>query len=117
MKRRDHDHTQDPEVTLMLAFQNGDEEAFVTLYRAYRDRIVNFSRRLLADAARGEEAAQDVFTLHATQQARRVAIASAVRGILTAPQREQVMLLSPCPMGQGGGMMMRQGSTDSPMRQ
>jgi RNA polymerase sigma-70 factor (ECF subfamily) len=45
----------------MLAFQRGDEEAFVRLYRAWRDRVLNFSRRLLGDAAAGEEAAQEVF--------------------------------------------------------
>ncbi|MEE8409168.1 MAG: RNA polymerase sigma factor [Myxococcota bacterium] len=44
-----------------MAFQRGNEEAFVTLYRRYRDRIFNFARRLLGDVARAEEAAQDVF--------------------------------------------------------
>jgi len=51
----------DPDVEAMLAFQRGDEEAFVRLYRAWRVRIVNFARRLLGDATAGEEAAQDVF--------------------------------------------------------
>lgn len=51
----------DPEVALMLAFKCGEEEAFVKLYRAYRDRMVSFARRLLGDQARAEEAAQDVF--------------------------------------------------------
>lgn len=45
----------------MLAFRDGDEEAFVTLYRQYRDRIYNFARRLLGDAALAEEATQDAF--------------------------------------------------------
>ena len=45
----------------MLAFARGDEEAFVRLYRKWRDRVVNFARRLLGDAAAGEEAAQEVF--------------------------------------------------------
>jgi RNA polymerase sigma-70 factor, ECF subfamily len=61
LKRSDRDHTDDPDVALMLAFQGGDEEAFVTLYRRHRDRIVNFARRLLGSQALGEEAAQETF--------------------------------------------------------
>lgn len=45
----------------MLAFCRGDEEAFISLYRRYRDRIANHARRLLGDQARGEEASQEVF--------------------------------------------------------
>ncbi|MEM6734320.1 MAG: RNA polymerase sigma factor [Myxococcota bacterium] len=45
----------------MLRFQDGDEEAFVQLYRTYRDRIVAFTTRMLGTASMGEEAAQDVF--------------------------------------------------------
>lgn len=45
----------------MLAFAAGREDAFVALYERYRDRMVNFCRRLLGDQARAEEAAQDVF--------------------------------------------------------
>ena len=45
----------------MAAFAAGDDEAFVRLYRKYRDRMVSFSRRLLGDVAQAEEAAQDVF--------------------------------------------------------
>jgi RNA polymerase sigma-70 factor, ECF subfamily len=52
---------EDPDVLEMLAFSRGDEEAFVRLYQAWRHRIFNFSRRLLGDAAAGEEAAQEVF--------------------------------------------------------
>ena len=51
----------DPDVALMLELKAGDEEAFVKLYRQYRDRLFNFSRRLLGDAALAEEATQDVF--------------------------------------------------------
>jgi len=51
----------DPGVGLMLAFQEGDEDAFVTLYDSYRDRIVNYCRRMLGDVSQSEEAAQDVF--------------------------------------------------------
>jgi RNA polymerase sigma-70 factor (ECF subfamily) len=45
----------------MLAFVAGQEDAFVELYRRYRDRIVGFTRRMLGDHAEAEEAAQDVF--------------------------------------------------------
>jgi RNA polymerase sigma-70 factor (ECF subfamily) len=45
----------------MLAFCRGDEDAFVQLYRRYRDRIINHARRLLNDQARAEEAGQEVF--------------------------------------------------------
>ena len=59
LNQSDADHTkhQDPDVELMLAFQAGDEQAFITLYEKYRDRLVNYSRRFLTDRARGEEAA------------------------------------------------------------
>lgn len=52
---------KDPDVALMLAFQAGDESAFIALYEKYRDRVVNFTRRFMTDRAQGEEAAQDVF--------------------------------------------------------
>ena len=67
MKDCETDHTgfesweNDPEVRLMLAFQRGNEEAFVQLYRSYRDRVINFSRRIIGNVAQGEEAAQEVF--------------------------------------------------------
>ena len=63
LNQSDADHTKhhDPDVELMLAFQAGDEQAFITLYDKYRDRLVNYARRFLVDRARGEEAAQDVF--------------------------------------------------------
>ena len=64
-KSRDQDHHDgdpaDEDARLMVAFGEGDEEAFVILYRRYRDRIVAYARRLLGDPARAEEAAQDVF--------------------------------------------------------
>jgi RNA polymerase sigma-70 factor (ECF subfamily) len=44
----------------MVAFQEGDEEAFVELYRRYRDKLFNFARRLLRDPTLAEEATQDV---------------------------------------------------------
>lgn len=51
----------DPDVVLMRAFCAGDEDAFVTLYRTHRDRMIAYSYRLLRDQALAEEAAQDVF--------------------------------------------------------
>jgi RNA polymerase sigma-70 factor (ECF subfamily) len=51
----------DPEVELMLAFCRGNEDAFVQLYKRYRDRIINHARRLLNDQAQAEEASQEVF--------------------------------------------------------
>lgn len=51
----------DDDAALMSAFAAGQEDAFVELYRRYRDRIVTFAARMLGNQARGEEAAQDVF--------------------------------------------------------
>ncbi len=51
----------DPDVAFMLDFARGNDEAFVTLYRSYRDRMVSYCMRLLGDRAQAEEAAQDVF--------------------------------------------------------
>lgn len=51
----------DPDVALMLAFANGQEDAFVELYQRHRDRIVSFTRRMLGNQAQAEEAAQEVF--------------------------------------------------------
>jgi RNA polymerase sigma-70 factor (ECF subfamily) len=45
----------------MLEFCRGDEDAFVELYRRYRDRMVAFCRRIVGDDAQAEEAAQEVF--------------------------------------------------------
>lgn len=63
MTQREPDHigVDDPDVALMLEFQSGSEEAFVKLYRRYRDRLFNFARRILGDTARAEEATQDAF--------------------------------------------------------
>lgn len=55
------DPVSDPDTELMLAFAAGNEGAFTRLYERYRDRIVNYARRMLGDQARAEEAAQDVF--------------------------------------------------------
>jgi RNA polymerase sigma-70 factor (ECF subfamily) len=46
---------------LMLDVQRGSREAFAELFERYRDPAWRFFRRRLADAARAEELAQDVF--------------------------------------------------------
>jgi RNA polymerase sigma-70 factor (ECF subfamily) len=51
----------DPDATLMLAFQRGDEGAFRALYERHARAMVSFCRHLVRDAARAEELAQDVF--------------------------------------------------------
>lgn len=52
---------RDADIALMLAFQSGDEEAFVQIYQKHKVRIFNYTRRILGNAAHAEEAAQDVF--------------------------------------------------------
>ena len=52
---------EDPDVKLMLAFQNGDEGAFETLFAKYSRPLVNFANRLLGNRERAEEVAQEVF--------------------------------------------------------
>lgn len=51
----------DPDATLMLAFQRGDERAFRTLFERNARAVVAFCHRFVRDAARAEELAQDVF--------------------------------------------------------
>lgn len=51
----------DSDQALMLRFQSGEEEAFVQLYHAYRDRMVAYTTRMLGSLAMGEDATQDVF--------------------------------------------------------
>jgi RNA polymerase sigma-70 factor (ECF subfamily) len=46
---------------LMLDVQRGSREAFIELFGRYRGPIWRFFRRRVADAARSEELAQDVF--------------------------------------------------------
>jgi RNA polymerase sigma-70 factor, ECF subfamily len=55
----------DPDAALMLAFQQGDEGAFRTLYERHARAMFAFCHRFVRDAARAEELAQDVFvSLH-----------------------------------------------------
>jgi len=51
----------DPDAALMLAFQQGDEGAFRTLYERHAPAMFAFCHHLVRDAARAEELAQDVF--------------------------------------------------------
>jgi RNA polymerase sigma-70 factor (ECF subfamily) len=51
----------DPDAALMLAFQRGDEAAFATLVRRWRDRVVSLAARTCGSAADAEDLAQEVF--------------------------------------------------------
>ncbi len=51
----------DPDAALMLAFQQGDEGAFRTLFERHARAMFAFCHHLVRDAARAEELAQDVF--------------------------------------------------------
>jgi RNA polymerase sigma-70 factor (ECF subfamily) len=51
----------DPDAALMLAFQQGDEGAFRTLYEMHARAMFAFCHHYVRDAARAEELAQDVF--------------------------------------------------------
>jgi RNA polymerase sigma-70 factor (ECF subfamily) len=51
----------DPDAALMLAFQQGDERAFRSLYERNARAMVSFCHHFVRDAARAEELAQDVF--------------------------------------------------------
>ena len=51
----------DPDVRMMLAFQEGDETAFEALYRNHRLPVYRFCYRILRRQDQAEEAAQEVF--------------------------------------------------------
>jgi RNA polymerase sigma-70 factor (ECF subfamily) len=51
----------DPDAALMLAFQQGDEGAFRTLFERHARAMFAFCHQFVRDAARAEELAQDVF--------------------------------------------------------
>jgi RNA polymerase sigma-70 factor (ECF subfamily) len=51
----------DPDAALMLAFQQGDEGAFRSLYERNARAMISFCHHFVRDAARSEELAQDVF--------------------------------------------------------
>jgi RNA polymerase sigma-70 factor, ECF subfamily len=51
----------DPDAALLVAFQQGDESAFRTLFERHARAMYAFCHHLVKDAARAEELAQDVF--------------------------------------------------------
>ncbi len=51
----------DPDAALMLAFQQGDEGAFRTLFERHARAMFSFCHHFVRNAARAEELAQDVF--------------------------------------------------------
>ncbi|HET6440179.1 MAG TPA: RNA polymerase sigma factor [Anaeromyxobacter sp.] len=51
----------DPDAALMLAFQQGDEGAFRTLYERHARAMFSLCHSFVRDQARAEELAQDVF--------------------------------------------------------
>jgi RNA polymerase sigma-70 factor (ECF subfamily) len=51
----------DADAALMLAFQQGDEAAFRTLFERHARAMVSFCHHFVRDPARAEELAQDVF--------------------------------------------------------
>ncbi len=51
----------DPDATLMVAFQAGDESAFRALFEKYGRSMVGYCNHFVRDPARAEELAQDVF--------------------------------------------------------
>jgi RNA polymerase sigma-70 factor (ECF subfamily) len=52
---------RDSDIELMLRFGKGDEEAFRTLYMAYRKKIVNYCYRYFGDQRIAEELGQEIF--------------------------------------------------------
>jgi len=51
----------DPDVQLMLRFQQGNGDAFQQLFQKYSPSVVNFAFHFLGNRARAEEIAQEVF--------------------------------------------------------
>jgi RNA polymerase sigma-70 factor (ECF subfamily) len=51
----------DADAALMLAFQRGDERAFRALYERHAPAVIRYCKRLVGDATRAEDLAQDVF--------------------------------------------------------
>ena len=52
---------EDPDVQLMLRFQQGSQEAFQQLFQKYTPPVVNFAFHFLGNRARAEEITQEVF--------------------------------------------------------
>jgi len=60
-RRRPNPYFSDPDVQLMLAFQNGSRSAFETLMQNYYSRILNFIYRFVANKQIAEDLTQEVF--------------------------------------------------------
>jgi RNA polymerase sigma-70 factor, ECF subfamily len=54
-------YRDDPDVELMLSFQNGEDDAFDALFAKYSRPLINFANRMLGSMDRAEEVAQEVF--------------------------------------------------------
>ncbi|MDO8580752.1 MAG: sigma-70 family RNA polymerase sigma factor [Candidatus Omnitrophota bacterium] len=54
-------YLQDPDVKLMLAFQQGDKAAFEALMRKFYPRVLNFIFRMIAQRDTAEDLTQEVF--------------------------------------------------------
>jgi DNA-directed RNA polymerase specialized sigma24 family protein len=52
---------RDADIELMLRFGKGDEDAFRTLYMAYRKKIVNYCYRFFSDQGIAEDVSQEIF--------------------------------------------------------
>lgn len=52
---------QDNEIELMMLFSKGDENAFRTLYLAYRKKIITYCYRFFFDQELAEELSQEIF--------------------------------------------------------
>ena len=53
--------TLDPDVRLMIAFRNGDEEALSALYRRWAGPVLRFLERMVRERATAEELMQETF--------------------------------------------------------
>ena len=60
-RRKPNPYLSDPDVQLMLAFQNGSRSAFETLMENYYSRVLNFIYRFVANKEIAEELTQEVF--------------------------------------------------------
>lgn len=60
-RRKPNPYLSDPDVQLMLAFQNGSRSTFETLMQNYYPRILNFINRFVADKEIAEDLTQEVF--------------------------------------------------------
>ncbi len=54
-------YLSDPDVQLMLKFQQGDKEAFVTIMRKYYPLLLNFNYKFLGNKEIAEDMTQEVF--------------------------------------------------------